>query len=136
MDRAALAAWVAGLDPAQRVELAATVRAGVHALQTVRPRNGTRYDPTAAHAVLSALTAPPPNGGQRRPALRQLGGEWLTVEQSAARAGGLPGLSGRTVRRWASSGRVRARKAHSRTWLVYQPDVERELRRRREEISP
>ncbi|PSL02501.1 excisionase family DNA binding protein [Haloactinopolyspora alba] len=122
VDSDALTAFVAGLEPAEGVELASTLRVGINALQAARTRNGARYDPTPARTVLAAVSDA--GSGQRWPLSGRHGQQWASVAEMAGRTG----VPGRTLRRWAASGRIRAERI-GRTWWLYVPDVEKEIQK-------
>jgi hypothetical protein len=126
---AALAEWIASLDSADRSMLAATIRAGVGALQPLRRRNGTAYDPTAPNAVLAELAKP--HDERYRSLSGQIETRWSTitsVHRNGTSGGSVSPPSVPTLRRWAESGRVHARKV-GKTWELDLDDLERELRK-------
>lgn len=115
-----LAGFVASCTDAERRELTAALRVGIHELQVSRSRNGSAYDPTAPAALLGALTAGAASG-QRWPLSGQDDDQYVTVSTGTQRTQ----VPGRTLRRWAQTGRVRGKQAAG-AWLVHLGDVERE----------
>lgn len=116
--------------PAEHVPaVAAALRAGADLLVAQdrrRPAGTAAYDaraPLALAAQLEHATAADLAASGNETRGRE--GSYVTVEAAAAlRAGD---RSARTLRYWAQSGQIRARKA-GRTWLVDPVDVERRER--------
>lgn len=116
-----LAAFAASLSDGERRELARVLRTGhaaeaAEAARTARRRDGLpEYGGGVVRAVLAAL------GGQHRPLSGPVDDSWISLAEALNGAG----VSGRSLRRWRSSGRVRWKPAQ-----VHRDDLERELKRR------
>lgn len=103
-----------GMDEADRRALAMVLRVGLVEVTAYGRRNGMAVDTAPARRLLTEL-------GRVRPQTGPAGDPWVTI-------GAVEGTSARSLRRWAASGRIRAKRV-GRTWLVHREDVRREAAR-------